>query len=41
MHVDRDTMSAKFWLDPDVVLPQIMDLVAKNYGILNELPVII
>ncbi len=25
MHVDRENMSAKFWLDPDVSL-------AKNYG---------
>lgn len=25
MHVDRDTMSAKFWLDPDVSL-------ATNHG---------
>jgi hypothetical protein len=25
MHVDRETMSAKFWLDPDVSL-------ATNYG---------
>ena len=25
MHVDRDNLSAKFWLDPDVTL-------AHNYG---------
>ncbi len=35
MHIDRENKSVKFWLDPDVSLLKIMDIIEKNYEILN------
>lgn len=37
MHVDRENMSAKFWLDPDVSLAGNLALVVRSYVTLSEL----
>ena len=36
MHVDRENMSAKIWLDPVVSFAENQVIVEKNYAILNS-----
>ncbi len=37
MHIDRENMSAKFWLDPDVFLDENYGYSGESYARLNAL----